>query len=54
MKANIHHKVFEKYPSELSNGCVLLLKNINVFNPSPTHHYLNITLKNINKVYPIC
>ena len=52
IKANIHHKVFEKYHhGQIAIGTVLILKDISIFNPSNYDYYLNITLSNIFKIY---
>ncbi|KAI3830888.1 hypothetical protein MKW92_009054 [Papaver armeniacum] len=49
--ANVHRKVTEsEYGKDISVGSVLILKQIVLFSPSRTGHYLNITLPNVVKV----
>ncbi|KAI3910396.1 hypothetical protein MKX01_034790 [Papaver californicum] len=49
--ANIHRKVTEsEFGKDISVGSVLILKQVVVFSPSRTGHYLNITLPNLVKV----
>ncbi|EFA78397.1 hypothetical protein PPL_09048 [Heterostelium album PN500] len=51
MKGTIQKKiVLEHYP-ELSNGWILVLKKTSIFNPTPTSHYVNIVLPNIEYVF---
>nr|GEU59933.1 putative reverse transcriptase domain-containing protein [Tanacetum cinerariifolium] len=49
----IHYKVLndEVYGKAISVGAVLILRNVSVFSPKLSGHYLNITLKNIVKVF---
>ncbi|GJU67569.1 transposase, MuDR, MULE transposase domain protein, partial [Tanacetum coccineum] len=49
----IHHKVLkdEVYGKAISVGAVLILRNVLVFLPKSSGHYLNITLKNMVKVF---
>ncbi|PIA26572.1 hypothetical protein AQUCO_09100034v1 [Aquilegia coerulea] len=50
--ANIHRKVLVKsgVGKDITVGSVLVLHKVAVFSPSPSAHYLNITLKNVVKV----
>ncbi|GJT18432.1 transposase, MuDR, MULE transposase domain protein [Tanacetum coccineum] len=41
----------EVYGKAISVGAVLILRNVSVFSPKSSGHYLNITLKNIVKVF---
>lgn len=51
--ANVHRKVTEsEYGKDISVGSILILKQIVLFSPSHTGHYLNITLPNVVKVIP--
>lgn len=38
-------------PTLLSKGCVLVLRNVSIFNPGPTNHYLNVTVHNLVGVF---
>ncbi|GJR14401.1 hypothetical protein Tco_0797053 [Tanacetum coccineum] len=54
MGGTIHYKVFKKedsYAKSINIGSVLILRNVSVFTPKPSNHYLNITIKNIVKVF---
>nr|GEZ87173.1 hypothetical protein [Tanacetum cinerariifolium] len=53
MSSTIHYKVLneEVYGNAISVGAVLILCNVLVFSPKYSGHYLNITLKNIVKVF---
>nr|GFA96077.1 hypothetical protein [Tanacetum cinerariifolium] len=53
MSGTIHYKVLneEVYGNAISVGAVLILRNVSVFSPKSLGHYLNITLKNIVKVF---
>ncbi|GJV13287.1 hypothetical protein Tco_1354828 [Tanacetum coccineum] len=54
MAGTIHYKVFKKedgYANSIKEGYVLILRNVSVFTPKPSKHYLNITVKNIVKVF---
>ncbi|GJW36604.1 reverse transcriptase domain-containing protein [Tanacetum coccineum] len=53
MGGTIHYKVFEKndgYAKSINVRSVMILRNIFVFTPRPSTHYLNITIRNIVKV----
>lgn len=47
----IHRGTIEMYPN-ITQGCVLELKDVPVFTPRNNNHYLIITPKNINRVWP--
>nr|GEX30135.1 hypothetical protein [Tanacetum cinerariifolium] len=49
----IHHKVFGEggYEKDIIVGVVLILANVLVFSPKPSMHYLNITMRNVVKVF---
>ncbi|GJX89261.1 hypothetical protein Tco_0341275 [Tanacetum coccineum] len=54
MGGTMHYKVFkeeEGYAKSINVEAVLVLRNVSVFTPKPSNHYLNITLRNIVKVY---
>ncbi|GKB16499.1 reverse transcriptase domain-containing protein [Tanacetum coccineum] len=55
MGVNIHYKVFENeddgYAKSIRVGYVLILHNVSFFTPKPSKHYLNITIRNIIKVF---
>ncbi|GJV07792.1 reverse transcriptase domain-containing protein [Tanacetum coccineum] len=53
ISGTIHYKVLndEVYGKAISVGAVLILRNVSVFSPKSSGHYLNITLKNIVKVF---
>nr|GEV17012.1 transposase, MuDR, MULE transposase domain protein [Tanacetum cinerariifolium] len=49
----IHHKVMDEggYGKDITVGAVMILKNVSVFNPKPSEHYLNITMRNVVEVF---
>nr|GEX96245.1 hypothetical protein [Tanacetum cinerariifolium]GEX96258.1 hypothetical protein [Tanacetum cinerariifolium] len=49
----IHHKVIneEGYGNDITIERDLILANVLVFSPKPSMHYLNITMKNVVKVF---
>ncbi|GJX53569.1 hypothetical protein Tco_0281938 [Tanacetum coccineum] len=49
----IHHKVIGEggYEKDITVGAALILANISVFSPKPSMHYLNITKRNVVKVF---
>ncbi|KAL0425319.1 UNVERIFIED_CONTAM: hypothetical protein Sradi_1066700 [Sesamum radiatum] len=51
--ASIHHKVLSEseFGKNISTGSVLILQKVAVFAPVRSAHYLNITLKNMVKVF---
>ncbi|GKC25933.1 reverse transcriptase domain-containing protein [Tanacetum coccineum] len=54
MGGSIHYKVFQQeegYARSIKVGVVLILRNVSVFTPKPSNHYLNITLRNVVKVF---
>ncbi|GJY22285.1 ribonuclease H-like domain-containing protein [Tanacetum coccineum] len=55
MGGTTHYKVFQDekhgYTKFIKVGYVLILRNVSVWTPTPSQHYLNITIKNIVKVF---
>ncbi|GKC16949.1 transposase, MuDR, MULE transposase domain protein [Tanacetum coccineum] len=53
ISGTIHHKVLkeEGYGKAITVGAVLILRNVSMFSPKSSGHYLNITLKNMVKVF---
>ncbi|KAL2539412.1 hypothetical protein Adt_00390 [Abeliophyllum distichum] len=51
--ASIHHKVLNEseYGKDLTIGAALILQKVSIFKPLRSAHYLNITLKNLIKVF---
>ncbi|GKE72022.1 reverse transcriptase domain-containing protein, partial [Tanacetum coccineum] len=53
MGGTIHYKVFQNeddgYAKSIKVGSVLILRNVSVWTPKPSQHYLNITIRNIVK-----
>ncbi|GJT70676.1 hypothetical protein Tco_1029962 [Tanacetum coccineum] len=49
----IHYKVIGEggYGKDITVGAGLILANVSIFSPKPSMHYLNITLRNIVKVF---
>ncbi|GJV38169.1 hypothetical protein Tco_1410646 [Tanacetum coccineum] len=49
----IHHKVMGEggYGKDITVGAALILKNVSVFTPRPSEHYLNITMRNVVEVF---
>ncbi|GJX21655.1 hypothetical protein Tco_0226100 [Tanacetum coccineum] len=49
----IHHKVIGKggYGKDINVGAAMILKNVSVFTPKPSKHYLNITMRNVVEVF---
>ncbi|GKA69258.1 GPCR kinase, partial [Tanacetum coccineum] len=49
----IHYKVISDggYEKDITVGADLILANVSVFTPKPSMHYLNITKKNVVKVF---
>nr|GEW93103.1 GPCR kinase [Tanacetum cinerariifolium] len=49
----IHYKVIGEggYGKDLTVGAAMILLNVSVFTPKPSNHYLNITKKNVVKVF---
>nr|GEV58351.1 hypothetical protein [Tanacetum cinerariifolium] len=52
ISGTVHHKILkdEFYRTSIGVGAVLILRNVLVFSPKSSDHYLNITLKNMVKV----
>ncbi|GJV08581.1 copia protein [Tanacetum coccineum] len=50
---SIHHKVINVrgYRNNITVGDALILANVSVFSPKPSMHYLNITMRNVVKVF---
>ncbi|GKC79039.1 hypothetical protein Tco_1129813, partial [Tanacetum coccineum] len=49
----IHYKVIgdDGYGNDITVGAALILANVSVFSPKPSMHYLNITMRNVVKVF---
>ncbi|GKC72142.1 hypothetical protein Tco_1118025 [Tanacetum coccineum] len=49
----IHHKVIGEggYGKDITVGAALILANVSIFSPKPSKHYLNITMRNVVKVF---
>ncbi|GJX18023.1 hypothetical protein Tco_0218855 [Tanacetum coccineum] len=49
----IHHKVIGEggYGKDITVGVALILANVSAFSPKPSMHYLNITMRNVVKVF---
>ncbi|GJX86788.1 hypothetical protein Tco_0337562, partial [Tanacetum coccineum] len=49
----IHHKVTAEggYGKDITVGAAMILKNVSVFTPKPSEHYLNITMRNVVEVF---
>nr|GEZ26617.1 GPCR kinase [Tanacetum cinerariifolium] len=49
----IHYKVIgeDGYGKDITIGAALILANVSVFSPKPSMHYLNITMRNVGKVF---
>ncbi|GKF38129.1 hypothetical protein Tco_0118190 [Tanacetum coccineum] len=49
----IHHKVIGDggYGKDIAVGAGMILSNVSVFTPKPSHHYLNITMKNVVEIF---
>eukprot|EP00750_Incisomonas_marina_P005684 INCI14081.2.p1 GENE.INCI14081.2~~INCI14081.2.p1 ORF type:complete len:433 (-),score=40.03 INCI14081.2:36-1229(-) len=52
MKGTIHRMALEEFRSEISVGAVLLLRKTSVFTARIGQHFLNITPRNIVRVFP--
>ncbi|WCJ42076.1 hypothetical protein M5689_022904 [Euphorbia peplus] len=53
LDATIHGRVLtnEEFGKDISNGAVIILRQVTLFSPSRSAHYLNITLNNMVKVF---
>ncbi|GKE72644.1 hypothetical protein Tco_1534685, partial [Tanacetum coccineum] len=49
----VHHKVIGEggYVKDIIVGAAMILANVSVFTPKPSEHYLNITMRNVAKVF---
>nr|GEX81372.1 GPCR kinase [Tanacetum cinerariifolium] len=49
----IHHKVIGKggYRKDITVGATMILTNVSVFSPTPSKHYLKITMRNVVEVF---
>nr|GFD01113.1 hypothetical protein [Tanacetum cinerariifolium] len=49
----IHHKVIGKgsYGKDITVGAAMILTNVSIFSPTPSKHYLNITMRNVVEVF---
>ncbi|GJT78986.1 hypothetical protein Tco_1045711 [Tanacetum coccineum] len=49
----IHYKVIgdDGYGKDITVGAALILANVSVFSPKPSMHYLNITMRNVVKIF---
>nr|GEX77358.1 hypothetical protein [Tanacetum cinerariifolium] len=49
----IHHKVIgeDGYENDITVGAAMILKNVSVFTPKPSEHYLNITMRIVVEVF---
>ncbi|XP_018612707.2 uncharacterized protein C17orf53 homolog [Scleropages formosus] len=52
MQGTVHRRLLEERQGELKVGAVLLLKQVGVFSPSHRNHYLNVTPRNLLRIYP--
>nr|GFA55934.1 GPCR kinase [Tanacetum cinerariifolium] len=53
ISGTIHHKVIDEagYGKDITVGAAMILKNVSVFTPKPSEHYLNITMRNVVEVF---
>ncbi|GJS89290.1 hypothetical protein Tco_0771926 [Tanacetum coccineum] len=53
LPGTIHYKVIDEggYGNDITVGAALILANVLVFTPKPSMHYLNITMRNVVKVF---
>nr|GEX70012.1 hypothetical protein [Tanacetum cinerariifolium] len=53
ISGTIHHKVIDEggYGKDITIGAALILANVLVFSLKPSMHYLNITMRNVVKVF---
>ncbi|GKD05403.1 GPCR kinase, partial [Tanacetum coccineum] len=53
ISGTIHHKVTGEggYGKDITVGAALILANVSIFSPKPSMHYLNITMRNVIKVF---
>ncbi|GJZ00408.1 transposase, MuDR, MULE transposase domain protein, partial [Tanacetum coccineum] len=53
VRGTLHHKLLDvgTYGKDIDVGAVMILANVSVFTLKPSEHYLNITKKNVVKVF---
>ncbi|GKA31008.1 hypothetical protein Tco_0717313 [Tanacetum coccineum] len=53
VRGTVHHKLLDvgTYGKDIHVGVAMILANVSVFTPKPSEHYLNITKKNVVKVF---
>ncbi|GJT77311.1 GPCR kinase [Tanacetum coccineum] len=53
VRETVHHKLLDvgTYGKDIHVGAAMILANVSVFTPKPSEHYLNITKKNVVKVF---
>ncbi|GKB58844.1 hypothetical protein Tco_0915030 [Tanacetum coccineum] len=53
IRGTIHYKVLDEgtYGNDITVGASMILTNVSVFTPKPLVHYLNITRRNVVKVF---
>nr|GEZ04631.1 EEIG1/EHBP1 N-terminal domain-containing protein [Tanacetum cinerariifolium] len=53
IRGTIHYKVIGEsgYGKDITVGAAMILKNVSVFTPKPSKHYLNITMRNVVEVF---
>ncbi|GKF50354.1 transposase, MuDR, MULE transposase domain protein [Tanacetum coccineum] len=45
------YRVHYRYEKDITVGAAMILANVSVFTPKPSKHYLNITMRNMVKVF---
>ncbi|GJX09019.1 hypothetical protein Tco_0198878 [Tanacetum coccineum] len=53
LSSTIHHKVIDEggYGKDITEGAAMILANVLIFTPKPLTHDLNITMRNVVKVF---
>nr|GEW82253.1 hypothetical protein [Tanacetum cinerariifolium] len=53
VRGTVHYKVLDvgSYGNDITVGAAMILVNVSLFTPKPSEHYLNITKKNVVKVF---
>ncbi|GJT69303.1 hypothetical protein Tco_1028589 [Tanacetum coccineum] len=53
VRGTVHYKVLDvgTYRKDINVGAAMILAKVSVFTPRPSEHYLNITKKNVVKVF---
>ncbi|GJV11850.1 hypothetical protein Tco_1353391 [Tanacetum coccineum] len=53
VRGTVHYKVLDvgSYGKDITVGAAMILANVYLFTPKPLEHYLNITKKNVVKVF---